>query len=68
MQQDFEQPANAVSKLEQENSLLKQRSAQQGAEPADVEAVDPLAAEQVGFLGKSAPTKLRFVRVHGNLR
>ncbi|GAB4815425.1 hypothetical protein N2152v2_002471 [Parachlorella kessleri] len=47
MQQDLEHTASAVSKLEQENTLLKQQSAQQGAESADVEDVDPLAAEQV---------------------
>ena len=52
MQQDLEHTASAVSKLEQENTLLKQRSVQQGAEP-DVEAVDPVAAEQVGFSSTS---------------
>ncbi len=52
MQQDLEHTASAVSKLEQENTLLKQQSAQQGAESADVEDVDPLAAEQVGLISK----------------
>jgi hypothetical protein len=45
MQQDLEQTASAVSKLEEENTLLKKRTSQ--AVEADVEAADPLAGVQV---------------------
>lgn len=44
MQHDLQRTASAVSKLEQENSRLKQRTAV-GVEP-DITASDPLAAEQ----------------------
>ncbi len=46
MQQDLQQTASTVSKLEEENTLLKQRSTQTAE--VDVAEVDPLAAEQVG--------------------
>lgn len=44
MQQDLQRTATAVSKLEEENTLLKRRSSQS---PEPAEEVDPLAAEQV---------------------
>lgn len=43
IQRDLQQTTSAVSKLEQENSRLKLRTAAPGANP---EAVDQLAAEQ----------------------
>lgn len=47
MQGDLERTASAVSKLKEENTLLKQQRTPQAQEPQDAEEVDALAAEQV---------------------